>query len=209
MKLVLHIVLGIIAVSSLIGTAYAQEKIGIFTLNSEITITEDILVTGFVDVNADYKPVRLEVYDPNGELIYRPDVYFNDKGEFSWLFHPPLGKFDSVGTYTIIASHEDLSESSKLQFVVKEKSVANPLTKNISDKNKSNSESDESTEPIRIIESKNEQKLSNNSVEQTDDRTKIISDSPLFVMSLGIVSVAAIVGIIIWVKQSYKRSISV
>ena len=205
-QLYLHIIFTI-SILSFANMAYAEEKIGIFTLNSKITVTEDILVTGFVNVDSSYKPVRLEVYDPNNELIYRPDVYFNDNGEFSWLFHPPLGKFDTTGTYTIIASHEDLSESSELQFIVNEKSKVNPLLKNISE-SQIKSESNESSEPIKIIESKNKQKESDNNYSQSENETKIIADLPIIVMILISVSIVSIIGIAVWIKQIHKRSLT-
>ncbi|NIP62055.1 MAG: hypothetical protein GWN01_14885, partial [Nitrosopumilaceae archaeon] len=118
-----------------IDIAYAENRIEIFTLNSQISTTDDILVTGFVNAESSYKPVILEVYDPNGDLLYRPDVYFNDNGQFSWLFHPPLGKFDLTGTYTIIASHEEVSETAKLQFTVNEKIVERSLASSIAHSN--------------------------------------------------------------------------
>nr|NIP62904.1 hypothetical protein [Nitrosopumilaceae archaeon]NIU01245.1 hypothetical protein [Nitrosopumilaceae archaeon]NIU89037.1 hypothetical protein [Nitrosopumilaceae archaeon]NIX61847.1 hypothetical protein [Nitrosopumilaceae archaeon] len=125
---------------AIIDTAHAENKIGIFTLNSQISTTDNILVTGFINVESSYKPVILEVYDPNGDLLYRPDVYFNDNGQFSWLFHPPLGKFDLIGTYTIIASHEDISETAELKFTVNERIVERSLASSIAYSNPTNSE---------------------------------------------------------------------
>lgn len=97
------------------------ESISIFTLQQEIDRTEDILVTGFANVESSYIPVKLEMYDPNDNLVFKPDVKVNDDGQFSWLFHPPLGMFDTIGTYTIIASHEELKETAIIQFKVVEK----------------------------------------------------------------------------------------
>ena len=101
-----------------ISISFEEGSIDIFSLNNEITPTEDVLVTGFVNTKSFYKPVKLEVYDPNGELIFNPSINFNEDGHFSWLFHPPLGEYAVTGTYEIIASHEDISETDKIQFTV-------------------------------------------------------------------------------------------
>lgn len=123
-----------LVMTSMIGFASAEEPIGIFSLQSEIGETENIFVTGFVSVESSHIPVRLEVYDPNDNLIFRPDVTTNDEGQFGWLFHPPLGKFSTTGTYTIIASHEELEETSTIQFtVIEDTSSANPWLENIRD----------------------------------------------------------------------------
>lgn len=102
--------------------SFATNSIEIYSLNSEISSTDSIFITGFVSVESFYKPVRLEVHDPNGTVLYNPYVNFNEDGQFSWLFHAPQGKFDVPGTYTIIATHEDVSEISQIQFrVIEEK----------------------------------------------------------------------------------------
>ena len=98
--------------------SYADGSIEIFTLNAEINPTEDVFVTGFVNTETFYKPVTLEVYDPNGKLLFNPIVNFNEDGQFSWLFHPPLGKYEVAGTYRIIATHEDISKQDEIQFTV-------------------------------------------------------------------------------------------
>ena len=104
---------------------FATGSIEIFTLDKEIGPTEDIFVTGFVSAESEYKPVELQVIDPNGNLLYNPSVHFNENGQFRWLIHPPLGKFDLEGTYTIIALHEEVSETFQLQVeVIQEKHMA-------------------------------------------------------------------------------------
>ena len=108
---------GIILLSG-ISSSFAEGTISIFSLNTEITDSESVFVTGFVNVESFYKPVKLEVYDPNGELIFSPTINFNEDGQFSWLFHPPLGKYSMTGTYEIIASHEDVSETDRIYFTV-------------------------------------------------------------------------------------------
>lgn len=126
--------------ASMIGSANA-ESIGIHTLQQEIDKTESILVTGFVNAESFYIPVKLEMYDSDNNLIFSPDVRVDDDGQFRWLFHPPLGMYDTTGTYTIIASHEELSETATIQFTVVEKaSVSNAWLEDIKVKTSSNEE---------------------------------------------------------------------
>ncbi|MGD2106042.1 MAG: hypothetical protein PVH93_00375 [Nitrosopumilaceae archaeon] len=128
-KLGCTMVSGILLFSGMSVSSFAEGAIDIFSLNKEITPTDSVLVTGFVSTDSFYKPVKLEVYDPNGDLIYSPTVNFNEDGHFSWLFHPPLGKYSTAGTYEIIASHEEISETDKIQFTVIE-SNEDPLDPN-------------------------------------------------------------------------------
>jgi hypothetical protein len=122
----------LLMITSMIDFASAEESIGIFSLQSEIDRTDSVFVSGFANAESPYIPVRLEVYDPNGNLIFRPDVATDDEGQFGWLFHPPLGKFSTTGTYTIIASHEELEETSTIQFtVVENTNIDNPWLANI------------------------------------------------------------------------------
>ena len=108
----------VIFISGITGPGYAKGSIEIFTLNTEIEPTDDVFVTGFVNTETFYEPVFLEVYDPNGKLLFNPTINFNDDGQFSWLFHPPLGRYDVVGTYKIIASHKDIPDQDEIQFTV-------------------------------------------------------------------------------------------
>lgn len=108
----------ILLFSGMSVSSFAEGVIDIFSLNTEITSTESVFVTGFVSVESFYKPVKLEVYDPNGDLVYSPTINVNENGQFSWLFHPPLGKYSTIGTYEIIASHEEISQTDKIQFTV-------------------------------------------------------------------------------------------
>ncbi|MGD8707696.1 MAG: hypothetical protein PVI88_03320 [Nitrosopumilaceae archaeon] len=120
---------GILLFSGMSVSSFGEGVIDIFSLNTEITSTESVLVTGFVSSESFFKPVKLEVYDPNGDLIYSPTINFDEDGHFSWLFHPPLGKYSTTGTYEIIASHEEISETDKIQFTVIE-SNKDPLNPN-------------------------------------------------------------------------------
>ncbi len=201
-----QIILSLILISTVsitsIDVAYAEDKIGIFTLNSQISTTDDILVTGFVNVDSSYKPVRLEVYDPNGDLLYRPDVYFNDNGQFSWLFHPPLGKFDLTGTYTVIASHQEISETDELKFTVNERLVERTLASSIAYSNPTDTKS--KSESISD-ESENNQQSKNESI-QTN--SKIISESPIFAIYLVVILVGIIIAVVVWMRKTYEKPLT-
>ena len=189
-----------------VDIVYAEDKIEIFTLNSQISTTDDILVTGFVNAESSYKPVILEVYDPNGDLLYRPDVYFNDIGQFSWLFHPPLGKFDLAGTYTIIASHEEISETAELKFTVNEKIVERSLASSIAYSNPTGSKSTETSESTSDKSVNNQQQSINQPIHKNS--SKIISDSPIFVTSLVIILVGIITAIVVWMRKTYEKPLT-
>ena len=109
---------GLLLFSGISSLSHAEGTIDIFSLNTEIVPTESVFVTGFVSVESFYKPVKLEVYDPNGDLIFSPTINFGEDGQFSWLFHPPLGEYSVAGTYEIIATHEDVPVSDKIHFTV-------------------------------------------------------------------------------------------
>ena len=133
---------GILLFAGISVPSFADGAIDIFSLNTEITPSESVLVTGFVSTESFYKPVKLEVYDPNGDLIFSPKLKFNEDGQFSWLFHPPLGRYAITGTYEIIASHEEVSEMDKIQFTVIESNedTLDPLNLKIKKESNVNSE---------------------------------------------------------------------
>ncbi len=186
--------------------AYAENKIEIFTLNKQISTTDDILVTGFINAESSYKPVTLKVYDPNGYLLYRPDVYFDDNGQFSWLFHPPLGKFDLTGTYTIIASHEEISETTELKFTVNEKIVERSLTSSIAYNNPTNSKPTDTSESTSDKSENNQQQSKNQLIQKNS--SKIISDSPIFITILVLTLIGTIIAIIIWIRKTYEKPLT-
>jgi len=184
---------------------HADHEIGIYSLDSQITITDDILVTGFVNAESSYKPVRLQVYDPNGDLLYRPDVYFNGDGQFSWLFHPPLGKFEKTGTYSIVASHEEISETAEIHFTVKDEaddsSVINPMTN--SPKENANPNTSESSDQNTLDVQQNP----NKSI-QISNESKSIVESPIFSAVVAIVIIGIIVGVVMWMRNTYEKPLS-
>lgn len=208
-KLVCSFLGGIILVTSITAPSFAANSIEIFTLNSEILPNEDVFVTGFVRTESFYKPLSLEVYDPNGELLYNPHLNFNEQGQFSWLIHPPLGKFDVPGTYTIIASHEDTQETSKIQFIV----IGDETTKNLesivkTDKEDSsiisktilNSNEFADTKP-KIQYEEISVKTTNSQTNQSEEIVEFLkSDNLVYLTPL---SIAMLVGIvIIWMRAT-------
>lgn len=106
--------------------AFAQNSIGIFSIDSEIFPTDSILISGYVNTDSSSDSLILEVYDPKGTLLYNPEVSFDDRGYFSWVFYPPKGQFDTLGEYTVTAIHEDLDEHAQLYFTVIQKNPSSP-----------------------------------------------------------------------------------
>ena len=189
-----------------VDIVYAEDKIEIFTLNSQISTTDDILVTGFVNAESSYKPVILEVYDPNGDLLYRPDVYFNDNGQFSWLFHPPLGKFDLTGTYTIIASHKEISETAELKFTVNEKIVERSLANSIAYSNPTSPKPTDTSESIGDKSTDNQQQSKNQPIQKNN--SKISSDSPIIITILILTLIGTSIAVVIWMKKTYEKPLT-
>jgi predicted secreted protein with PEFG-CTERM motif len=100
-----------------ISSVFAE---GTITLNSDqdnIQSTDTILVYGTVTGVTNFIPVKLSVVSPDGEVVFSPEIQFDDNGEFKRLIHPPLPSF-KVGTYTVVASHEDVDDSARIQFIV-------------------------------------------------------------------------------------------
>ena len=125
-------VLALLAISFIPVTSAIAE--GTIELNSDqdnIQTTDTILVYGTVTGVTNFIPVQLEVIGPDGEVIFSPLVQFDGEGVFKRLIHPPLPSY-KVGTYTVVASHEDVDNSARIQFtvtgesLVKEPPVAAP-----------------------------------------------------------------------------------
>ncbi len=201
------------------------EPIGISAVKTEIYPRDDIFVTGFVNTDSFYKTVRLTVYDPNGNTLYRPDVNYNNQGVFSWLFHPPIPQFET-GTYTIIASHEDVSETAKIQFEVVLKPTeqpTNPLnivnqkqstSKEASDNTGNEIPASENIETSGKIQSSSP--LSNTIPQEPSESPDLMKttktaggnefvQSMEFVAIIGTVTAAMIVSIVLWVRSLYLK----
>lgn len=206
---------GLILISSIMNPCFAEDTIQIFTLNSEIHPTDDVFVSGFVSTESFYKPVILEVYDPNGELLYNPSVNFNDQGQFNWLIHPPLGKFETQGTYTIVARHDETQKTSEVQFTVIEENT-NQSSVTVAKNDLNNSEV--TPKPIlssyefadaksKIQDQKIPVKASNSDTNPNQAITEFVESNELvFVIPI---SIAILVGIVvIWLKATWDKPVN-
>ncbi|MEK6864888.1 MAG: PEFG-CTERM sorting domain-containing protein, partial [Thermoproteota archaeon] len=87
------------------------------TSQTEIQSLDSVLVIGKITGVSVFKPITLTVISPDGEVIYAPELPFDDNGVFKRLIHPPLPSFKD-GIYTVIASHEDTEKTAQIQFTV-------------------------------------------------------------------------------------------
>lgn len=204
---------GLVLISYISIPSFAEDSIEIFTLNSEIYPTEDVFVSGFVSVDSFYKPVILEVYDPNGDLLYNPHVNFDEQGQFNWLIHPPLGKFETQGEYTIVARHEEMTKTSEIHFTVSEEvqnsqtiSKTNPDETDVTSKTVFNSYEFVDTKP-KIQDQKVTVKTTNSDSIQSQEIVKFLeSNELLYVIPISIAILAGIV--VIWMKATSENPIS-
>ena len=107
-----------------ISSAFAEGQIELTSDQDTIRPMDSIFVYGKISDVTDFKPLTITVYAPDGEVVFSPIVPFDDEGVFKRLIHPPLPSF-KIGTYTITASHEDVSYSPSIQFKVVGDSLVN------------------------------------------------------------------------------------
>ena len=113
----------LIAVSIIpLSSAFAEGTIDLHSDQKTIGPLDSVFVYGKATGITKYVPVDIEVLAPDGEVVFAPKVTVDDNGEFKRLIHHPLPSF-KIGTYTVVASHEDLKESSKIKFEVQGKSL--------------------------------------------------------------------------------------
>ncbi|MSV33847.1 MAG: PEFG-CTERM sorting domain-containing protein [Nitrosarchaeum sp.] len=98
-------------------SAFAEPMIELSTSQTEIQSLDSVLVIGKITGVSIFKPVTITLIAPDGEVIYAPELPFDDDGVFKRLIHPPLPSFKD-GTYTVIASHEDTEKTAQIQFTV-------------------------------------------------------------------------------------------
>ena len=98
-------------------SAFAEPIIELSTSQTEIHSLDSVLVIGKITGVSVFKPVTLTVISPDGEVVYAPQVPFDNEGVFKRLIHPTLPSFKE-GTYTVIASHEDTEKTAQIQFTV-------------------------------------------------------------------------------------------
>ena len=107
----------LIAVSFASTSVFAESMIEVNISSNEIKALDTILVTGTITDVSQFKPVQITVTDPNGMIVYSPQVPIEEGSEFTKLIHPTLPSFEE-GTYTITVSHEDTEVTEIVQFVV-------------------------------------------------------------------------------------------
>lgn len=100
-----------------ISSAFAEGQIELTSDQDTIMPTDTILVYGKITGVTDFKPLTITVYAPDGEVVFSPNVSFDSEGVFKRLIHHPLPSF-KIGTYTVTASHEEVSNSPRIQFRV-------------------------------------------------------------------------------------------
>ena len=113
----LKIALLILVAISIPISAFAEPMIELSTSQTEIQSLDSVLVIGKITGVSIFKSVTITVISPDGEVIYAPELPFDDDGVFKRLIHPPLPSFKD-GTYTVIASHEDTEKTAQIQFTV-------------------------------------------------------------------------------------------
>jgi len=114
---VLKIALLILIAVSIPISAFAEPMIELSSAQTEIQALDSVLVIGKITGVSVFKPVTLTVISPDGEVLYTPEVSFDNNGVFKRLIHPPLPSFKD-GIYTVIASHEDTEKTAQIQFTV-------------------------------------------------------------------------------------------
>lgn len=99
------------------SSAFADGSIEISTYTNKINTLDSIIVVGTITGASLHNPVTLTVYDPKGEILFKPSVTFGGDGKFSKLFHPPITGFEP-GVYTVVASQKEVTQMPELQFTV-------------------------------------------------------------------------------------------
>ena len=103
-------------------SAFAEPMIELSTSQTEIQSLDSVLVIGKITGVSIFKPVTITVISPDGEVIYAPELPFDNDGVFKRLIHPPLPSFKD-GIYTVIASHEDTEKTAQIQFTVTDSAI--------------------------------------------------------------------------------------
>lgn len=195
-------------VSSSITPYVWGQSMGLSAIDTEIYPRDDIFVTGFVNTDSFYKTVRLTVYDPGGDMLYRPDITYDDQGRFSWLFHPPIPQFET-GIYTVVASHEDISETTQLQFKVVPKPTeqpANPVSQ-VDRVSPVNQKLPASENPNNSVKTTAKESIKSPDLKGTIESTVETEfiQSTEFAAITGTVITALVVGIALRVRSSHRK----
>jgi len=115
--------LSLIAISIIpLSSAFAAGNIEINSDQKNVGPLDSVFVYGKATGITKFIPVTIEVLAPDGEVVFAPRVDVDDNGEFKRLIHHPLPSF-KIGTYTVVVSHPDLTETARLQFEVQGESL--------------------------------------------------------------------------------------
>lgn len=109
-------------------SAFAAPSIELNSDQKTIESTNSILVYGKVTGVASFSKVNLSVIAPDGETVYSFNVGFDDEGVFKRLIQPTLPSF-KPGVYAVIATHEQIDTSAKLDFIVLGKELPREIIK--------------------------------------------------------------------------------
>ena len=129
----------LIAVSFVSTSAFAEASIEVDVSPKSIKSLDTIAITGTITGVADYKPVKITVKGPDGQIVYSPLVPIGEDGEFRRVLQPTLPSFEA-GTYTVIVSHKDTTVTALTQFTVTSQEIPrgvieSPTTENSSTNN--------------------------------------------------------------------------
>ncbi|WP_249111110.1 PEFG-CTERM sorting domain-containing protein [Nitrosopumilus sp. K4] len=102
---------------------FAEPSFELHSNQKQIGVSDSFLVYGKVSDVTPYSEVNLSVVAPDGEIVYSYELTFDDDGNFKRLIHPPIHGF-KIGTYTITASHPQISITNQFQFTVVGNGVA-------------------------------------------------------------------------------------
>ncbi|HSB84229.1 MAG TPA: PEFG-CTERM sorting domain-containing protein [Nitrosarchaeum sp.] len=116
-KLIVLVAVSFTILASFSMTAFAEPVIVLGSFKTEIGPLDTILVGGEISGINTYKPVKLTVTSPSGEIIYAPLLPVAQDGTFKWLIKPVLPSFEN-GVYTVTASHDDVVNDAQIQFTV-------------------------------------------------------------------------------------------
>jgi predicted secreted protein with PEFG-CTERM motif len=100
-----------------ISSAFAEGSIQLTSDQDKIQATDTVLVYGVIEGATSFVPMNLQVIAPDGEVVFSPQIQFDDDGVFKRLIHPPLPSF-KIGTYTVVATHDDIEQQASIQFTV-------------------------------------------------------------------------------------------
>jgi len=108
-----HVLFVAVAISILAGTGIVSQAYAAFTITMETDKdvydhSSVITVTGQVDPIAEGSEVSIQVFAPNGNLVYVAQVSVNNNGNFSATINTASLKSD--GTYTIKAQYGKLAD---------------------------------------------------------------------------------------------------